>query len=64
LDLGLKRRLAFFKDVTRLSKPRFGVDRAIRMIIEQLCAFYDTDTCLLIMPDQCRIGYQLRRADR
>ena len=60
----LKRRLALLRDVTRLSNPRFGVDRTMGMIVERVRAFYDADACLLIIPDQCRIEYQLRRADR
>ncbi|MGH8068023.1 MAG: sensor histidine kinase, partial [Candidatus Entotheonellia bacterium] len=56
--------LALLKDVTRLSNPRFGVDRTMGMIVERLRAFYDADTCLLLMPDQYCVGYQLRRADR
>ena len=63
-ELRLKRRLALLRDVTRFSNPRFGVDRTMGMIVERMRAFYDADACLLIMPDQCRIGYQLRRADR
>jgi signal transduction histidine kinase len=62
--LRLKRRLALLKDVTRLSNPRFGMDRTLGMIVEQMRAFYDADACLLLMPDQCRVGYQSRRADR
>jgi signal transduction histidine kinase len=64
LELRLKRRLALLKDVSRLSNPRFGIDRTIGMLVERLRAFYDADACLLFMPDQCQGGYQLRRADR
>jgi signal transduction histidine kinase len=63
-ELRIKRRLALLRDVTRFSNPRFGVDRTMGMIVERLRAFYDADACLLIMPDQYRVEYQLRRADR
>ena len=59
-----KRCLALLKDVSRRSNPRLGIDHTLGMIAERLRAFYDADTCLLITPDPCRIGYQLRRAER
>jgi signal transduction histidine kinase len=63
LELEHKRRLALLKDVSRLSNPRFGVDRTIAIIVERLRAFYDADACLLILPDQSGKGHQLWRAD-
>ncbi|MBI3326543.1 MAG: histidine kinase, partial [Nitrospinae bacterium] len=35
-EIALKRRLTLLKDVSRLSNPRFGVDRTLGMIVEQL----------------------------
>jgi signal transduction histidine kinase len=63
-ELRLKRRLALLKDVTRLSNPRFGVDRTLRMLLERVRLFYDAKACLLLMPDQDRAAYQFWRADR
>jgi signal transduction histidine kinase len=59
-----KRRLGLLKDVSRLSNPRFGIDHTLGMIAERLRVFYDADSCLLITPDACHLGYQLRRAER
>jgi signal transduction histidine kinase len=59
-----KRRLALLKEISRLSNPRFSSDHTLRMVAEQLRAFYDADACLLITPDPCRPEYQLRRAER
>jgi signal transduction histidine kinase len=63
-ELKLKRRLALLKDVTRLSNPRFGVDRTLGMLLERMREFYDADACLLLIPDRCSAAYQFRRADR
>jgi signal transduction histidine kinase len=63
-ELRLKRRLALLKDVTRLSNPRFGVDRTLGVLLERIRVFYDADACLLLMPDPCAAAYQFRRADR
>jgi signal transduction histidine kinase len=62
--LTLKSQLAFMKDVTHLSNPRFGVDRTIGMFMERLRAFHDSDACMLVMPDQGAPGHHLRRVDR
>lgn len=63
-EITLKRRLALLKDVSRLSNPRFGVDRTIGMVVERLRAFYDADACLLVMAEPGGGGHHLRRADR
>ena len=63
-ELRHQRRLTLLKDVSRLSNPRFGIDRTLGMLAERLRAFYDADACLLITPDACRKGYQWRRAER
>jgi signal transduction histidine kinase len=47
----LKQRLAFLKEVTTLSNPRFGIDRMTQSLLERLRAFYDADVCLLGMLD-------------
>lgn len=63
-EVTLKRRLALLKDVSTLANPRFGVDHTLGTLLEQLRAFYDADTCLLIMADPLMEGHSLRRADR
>jgi signal transduction histidine kinase len=63
-ELSVKSRLAFMEEVTRLSNPRFGVDRTIGMFMECLRAFYDADACILIMSDHGASSHHLRRVDR
>jgi signal transduction histidine kinase len=63
-ELELRRRLKFLRDVTRISNPRFGVDRTIHLALEQLRAYYDADKCLLIeFRSENAEGY-LRRISR
>ena len=59
-----KRRLAFLKDISVLSNPRFGIDRMLDTLLERLRVFYDADTCLLVTYAPATAGYHLRRADR
>jgi signal transduction histidine kinase len=63
-ELIVKARLAFMKEVTRLSNPRFGVDRTIGMFMERVRAFHDADACILIMSDYRASSHHLRRVDR
>jgi signal transduction histidine kinase len=63
-ELTVKGRLAFMKDVTRLSNPRFGVDRSIGMFMERLRAFHDANACILVMSDRGASNHHLRRVDR
>lgn len=60
----LRRRLALLKDISALSNPRFGVDRTIGSIMEQLRAFYDANACLLAMVDHATGGHDLRCVNR
>ena len=62
--LTLQGRLAFMKEVTHLSNPRFGVDRTIGMFMERVRAFHNADTCLLVMSDHGASSHHLRRVDR
>jgi signal transduction histidine kinase len=63
-ELELRRRLKFLRSVTRLSNPRFGVERTIHLALEQLRAYYDADKCLLIeFRSENTEGY-LRRISR
>jgi hypothetical protein len=63
-ELTLKWRLTLLKDINTLSNTRFGVDRTLGAIMEQLRAFYDADICLLIMTDLRMSAYSMRRVDR
>jgi signal transduction histidine kinase len=62
--LKLSRRLALLKDVSRLSNPRFGLDRTIGSILDQLRAFYEADACVFVSVDPRTNEFRLRRADR
>jgi signal transduction histidine kinase len=59
----LSRRLELLKDVSRLSNPRYGLDRTIGSILEQLRAFYDGDACVFVSSDPHTSEFRLRRAD-
>lgn len=59
-----KRRLLLLKEITRLSNPRFGIDRTIGTMMERLRVFYDAEACLMIVTNISRGEHLLRRADR
>jgi signal transduction histidine kinase len=64
--INLKNQLQMLKDVTVVSNPRFGIDRTLSAILEQLRKFYDADGCLLLMlqgSDHER-SYQMYRVRR
>ncbi|HEU5100007.1 MAG TPA: histidine kinase [Roseiflexaceae bacterium] len=63
-EMAAKRRLLLLKELTRLSNPRFGIDRTISTVMERLRAFHDAEACLLIVADQGNNQYVLRRAGR
>ena len=44
----LKRQLALLKEVSAISNPRFGVDRTIGGLMEQVRAYYDADSCMML----------------
>jgi signal transduction histidine kinase len=46
----LKNRLKLLKEVTVFSNPRFGIDRTIKAILGSIRAFYDAETCVLVIP--------------
>ena len=46
----LKNRLKLLKEVTIFSNPRFGIDRTIKAILDSIRAFYDAETCVLVIP--------------
>lgn len=64
--INLKNQLQMLKDVTVVSNPRFGIDRTLTAILEQLRAFYNANGCLLLMltgSDNQR-SYQMYRVRR
>ena len=61
-EIAYKRRLALLNDVSALSNPRFGIDRAVGSFMQRLRAFYDADACLLVQADPAVGTYRLRRA--
>ncbi len=63
-EVTAKRRLVLLKEITRLSNPRFGIDRMIGTMMERLRAFHDAEACLMIVSDPARNEYLLRHADR
>jgi signal transduction histidine kinase len=63
-EMASKRRLVLLKEITKLSNPRFGIDRMIGLLMERLRAFYDVEACLMIVIDVANNEYMLRRADR
>lgn len=62
----LKNRLKLLKEVTVFSNPRFGIDRTIKAILESIRAFYDAETCVLVVPGKPRDAdsYQMYRVAR
>jgi signal transduction histidine kinase len=60
-EMASKRRLVLLKEITRLSNPRFGIDRTIGTMIERLRAFHDAEACLMIAPDPASNKHLLYR---
>jgi signal transduction histidine kinase len=63
-EIKSKRQLVLLKDINRLSNPRFGVNRTLSGIINQLRAFYDADSCILISFNSEAETYNWREAKR
>lgn len=59
-----RRGLELLNNVTRISNPRFGVERTLRLILEEVRKFYDADCGLLILDSPEVPRYRLQRADR
>ena len=62
----LKNRLKLLKEVTVFSNPRFGIDRTIKAILQSIRAFYDAETCVLVVPGKPgdADSYQMYRVAR
>src|SRR5262249_14799405 len=57
-----RRRLTLLKNLSRLSNPRFGVDRTIASIMGRVLEFFQAAACMLILRDPISSRYTLRRA--
>jgi len=64
VETTLRARLRLLNEVSQLSNPRFGVDQTLHAMLEKLRAFYDADTCLMILPKGAAGPHQMHRADR
>ncbi|MET3915039.1 signal transduction histidine kinase [Variovorax sp. OAS795] len=56
----LRRRLALLSQVSRLSNPRFGVNRTIASTMEKALAFFDATHCILLMRETEGSSWVLR----
>ena len=63
-EIKFKRHLLLLKDVSRLSNPRFGVNRTLSEIINRLRAFYDAESCVLITFDSTGETFNWRESNR
>jgi signal transduction histidine kinase len=54
-------RLALLRDVTALSNPRFGIERTVARLLEAVRAFYDADSCRLVVAEE-RTGRRWMRS--
>ncbi|MEK6321656.1 MAG: histidine kinase [Acidobacteriota bacterium] len=57
----LNRQLRLLKDLTTLSPPRLGVSHLISSTLDQLRAFYDADSYLVVLADRDTSQYRLHR---
>ncbi len=63
IEVRSRERLALLRDVTRLSNPRFGVDRMVGRFLESIRSFYAADSCRLVV-EETRTGRRWIRATR
>ncbi len=63
-EIKFKRHLVLLRDVNRLSNPRFGINRTLSNIINQLRAFYDAESCILITFNSSEEIYDWRESSR
>ncbi len=63
VEVRSRERLALLRDVTRLSNPRFGVDRMVGRFLESIQQFYSADSCRLVV-HETRTGRRWIRATR
>jgi signal transduction histidine kinase len=63
-EITFKKRLSLLKHVSSLSNPRFGVDQTLSSIMNQVRAFYDADTFILITVNPESSSFLWREATR
>ena len=63
-EIKLKRRLSLLREVINLSNPRFGVSHTIGSMLAKIQAFYDADSCLLVLIDPLYKDTRLFRLER
>ncbi|HWO02346.1 MAG TPA: hypothetical protein VNS63_24080, partial [Blastocatellia bacterium] len=64
VKIKLHRQLELLKEITNVSQARLGVDHLIDSTIDQLRAFYEADTYLLVVTDPDTLEYRLHRVKR
>jgi signal transduction histidine kinase len=63
-EVASKRRLVLLREIMCLSNPRFGIDRMVGSMMERLRAFYDAETCLMVVTNPVQQINTMRSADR
>ena len=63
-EIRLKRRLEFLAEAAKISNPRLGAEHIFDSMMERLRAFYDAETCLLVLKETESGEVTLRRSDR
>jgi signal transduction histidine kinase len=63
-EVGARARLRLLRDVTSLSSPRFGVEATVGRILEAVRAFFDADSCRLVVADDLSRQHWTRVAAR
>lgn len=63
-EVRARARLALLRDVTSLSNPRFGVEATVGRILEAVRAFFDADSCRVVVADELSGQRWMRAAAR
>jgi signal transduction histidine kinase len=58
----VKRQTLLLKNISHISNPRFGVERSLWVILDQVRDFYEADSCLLVLRENDQ--YYIQRANR
>jgi len=64
LELKLRERLQFLKDIAAVANPRLGTDRMFGAFMRRLLAHFDADSCTIVLDDPAIGRCDLRRARR
>ncbi|MGN6388539.1 MAG: sensor histidine kinase, partial [Burkholderiaceae bacterium] len=62
-ELLSKCKLTLLREVSRLSNPRFGVERTIASVLEKICHFFHAETCVLVQHDVEADAWLLREIE-